>query len=286
MSEYSHVTAPTQYVEAGGIRYAYRKFGAEAGTPLLFLQHFRGNMDYWDPLVTDGLAANRPVILFNNAGVASSSGDTPDTVEALADHAAIVIGALGLPQADVLGLSIGGGVAQALALRYPALVRRLIIVGTKPRAGEGEGTAPDIFEVATRHGVPTLEDFLYLFFEPSPASQAAGKAFWERRHRRTVDVDPPTSEQTMKAQAAAIVDWEQQHGDRYADLRQITQPTLVVNGNRDIMAPTINSYILAQHIPNASLIIYPDSGHGSLFQYPELFVHHAGRFLDADPAFT
>ncbi|MCF3130621.1 alpha/beta fold hydrolase [Streptomyces olivochromogenes] len=286
MSQYSHVTAPTQYVAAGGIRFAYRSFGPESGTPLIFLQHFRGGMDHWDPLVTDGLAANRPVILFDNAGVAGSSGETPDTLEALADHAAEFVRALGLPLVDVLGLSIGGGVAQALALRHPALVRRLVIVGAKPRAGEDEGTHPDIIEVATRHEVPTLEDFLYLFFGPSPAGQAAGRAFWERRHQRVVDVDPPTSQQTMKAQLAAIVEWNQQRGERYAELGRITQPALVVNGSRDIMAPTVNSYIMAQHLPNAELIVYPDSGHGSLFQYPELFVHHVDRFLGTDVAFT
>ncbi len=285
-SQYLHVTAPTRFVEADGIRHAYRQFGQESGTPLLFLQHFRGGMDHWDPMVTDGLAANRPVILFDNAGVAGSSGETPDTIEALADHAAAFVRALGLSQVDVLGFSIGGHVAQALALRRPELLRRLVIVGSKPRAGEDEGTDPDVSEVATRHEVPTLEDFLFLFFEPSPTSQAAGKAFWERRHRRVVDVDPPTTRQTMQAQSAALLDWRERRGERYAELATITQPALVVDGRHDIMIPTINSYILAQHLPNAQLVIYPDSGHGALFQYPELFVAHVARFLDAEVAFT
>ena len=286
MSGDSHVTAPTRFAEAGGIRYAYRRFGAQAGTPLVFLQHLRGNMDYWDPLVTDGLAAGRPVILFDNAGVASSSGETPDTYEALADHAAMFIGALGLPQVDLLGFSIGGGVAQALALRHPSAVRRLVIAGARPRGGVDEGTHPDVVEVATRHEVPTLEDFLFLFFDPSPASQAAGRAFWERRHQRTADLDVPTSQQTMKAQLAAIADWRVQRGERYAELAKITQPVLVANGHHDIMAPTINSYLLAQHLPAAQLIIYPGSGHGFLFQYPGLFVAHVARFLDAEVEFT
>lgn len=286
MSQYSHVTAPTRYVEADGIRYAYRWFGTDAGTPLLFLQHFRGGLDHWDPAVTDGLAVNRPVILFNNAGIASSSGETPDTMDALADHAATFVNALGLAQVDVLGLSLGGGVAQALTLRHPGLVRRLIIVGFRPRAGEDEGTGPNIIEVATRHEVPTLEDFLYLFFEPSESSQAAGRAFWQRRHRRTMDLDPPTSQQTMKAQLAAGMEWRERRGERYAELKRIAQPTLVVNGNHDVMVPTINSYVLAQHLPNAELIVYPDSGHGALFQYPDLFVSHVARFLDTEPAFS
>src|SRR2546425_4231202 len=132
----THVTAPTQFVETNGIRFAYRRFGRDSGVPLLFMQHFRGGMDHWDPAVTDGFGKDRPVILFDNAGVASSSGETPDTIDAMAEHAAAFVGALGLSQADVLGFSIGGTVAQAFTLRYPKLVRRLILVGTGPRGGE------------------------------------------------------------------------------------------------------------------------------------------------------
>ena len=283
---HSHVTAPTQFVTANGIHYAYRRFGTETGTPLVFLQHFRGGMDHWDPAVTDGLAANRPVILFNNTGVASSSGQTPDTVEAQADDAAAFIHALGLTRVDILGFSIGGYVAQALTLRHRELVRRLVLAGTKPRAGDDTDRHPDVNTVATRHEVLTLEDFRFLFFEPTPTSQAAGERFWERRHQRTIDIDPPTSQQTMQAQTAAIVDWKLPHREAFAELETITQPTLVVNGRHDVMVPTINAYHLAQHIPAAQLIIYPDSGHASLFQYPELFVADAGRFLDRPVAFA
>ena len=149
MAKDTHITAPTRFVETDGIRYAYRRFGSETGTPLIFLQHFRGGLDNWDPLVTDGLAQGRPVILFNNAGVASSSGETPDTIDAMGDHVAVFVKALGLSQVDVLGFSIGGYVAQSLVLRHPQLVRRLVLAGTAPRNGE-PSTNPRVREVALR----------------------------------------------------------------------------------------------------------------------------------------
>jgi pimeloyl-ACP methyl ester carboxylesterase len=264
--------------KAGGIRYAYRRFGSESGTPLVFLQPIRGGLENWDPLVTDGLALGRPVILFSNAGVASSSGETPNTIDALGDHVAAFVNALGLLQVDVLGFSIGGYVAQTFVLRHPHLVRRLVLAGTGPRNGEPRKN-PRVSEVAG-NPVPVCEDFLFLFFSPSEAGLAAGRAFWEWRHQRK-DADRPSSIQTMKAQQAAIMEWAEPRGKRYADLKRIRQPTLVVNGNDDIMVPTINSFMLSQHIPNAQLILYPDSGHGALFQYPELFVAHTKVFLDA-----
>ena len=286
---YRHVTVPTQFVEANGIRFAYRRFGQEGGTPLLLMQHFRGGMDHWDPEVTDGFAESRPVILFDNAGIASSSGDTPDTIDAMAEHAADFVGALGLPQIDLLGFSIGGYVAQTLAVRHPELIRRLMLVGTGPRAGEPPQD-PKYAEYGgltdPKTGQSPIETFLYLFFRSTETSQAAGKIFWARRHARREDVDAPTSAQTMAAQRAAITEWRQPRGERFAELKAITQPTLVVNGNNDIMVPTINSFTLSQTIPNAQLIIYPDSGHGSLFQFPELFVAHGRIFLDGSVAAT
>lgn len=159
MAKDTHVTAPTRFIEANGIRYAYRRFGSESGTPLVFLQHFRGGLDNWDPLVTDGLAQGRPVILFNNAGVASSSGETPNTIEAMGDHVAAFVNALGLPQVDVLGFSIGGYVAQSFVLRHPNLVRRLVLAGTGPRNGEPSKNSR-VLEVAG-NPVPVCEDFCF-----------------------------------------------------------------------------------------------------------------------------
>jgi len=278
----THNTAKTRVVGVDGVMYAYRRLGAATGTPVIFLQHFRGGLDNWDPNVTDGLAKDRPVILFNNAGVASSGGEPADTVMGMARHVTAFLDALGLKRVDLLGFSLGGFVAQQVALESPHLIRRVILAGTGPQGGEGmDKFTPKVTEHATREK-PILEDFLYLFFSQSETSQAAGRAFWERRHSR-LDQDIPSSAAAMAAQGNAIAAWGVvPEMDRYASLRRIEQPVLVVNGTDDIMVPTINSFILQQNIPNATLVIYPDSGHGAIFQYPELFVSQARLFLDGE----
>jgi pimeloyl-ACP methyl ester carboxylesterase/phenylpyruvate tautomerase PptA (4-oxalocrotonate tautomerase family) len=212
-------------------------------------------MDHWDPAVTDGVAQDRPVVLFDNAGVAATTGDTPNTIEAMADHAVAFVGALGLSQVDVLGFSIGGYVAQTLALRHRTLVRRMILVATAPRGGD-PSQDPHAAEYAASTdpitGESSLDAFLYLFFRPTATSQAAGRAFWERRHERKRDVDHPSTLQTMAAQRAAATEWRQIRGERFSELKDISQPTLVVNGHHDVMIPTLNSlHALAAHSARA-----------------------------------
>lgn len=280
MSE-THLSAPTRFVEVDGEKFAYRRWGnASSGQPpLFFVQHFRGGLDHWDPLMTDGLAAGREVILYNGRGIASSSGAPRNRIEDMADDIALVIGALGLSQVDLLGFSIGGFQVQEVVLRHPQLVRKLILLGTGLRGGDPK-MEPRVLEVAP-NPVPTADDFLYLFFGRSEAAKQAGLAFWERRHRRA-DQDPPSSMAVAQAQAEAHAVYLQPlpGTNPYAFLNAITQPTLVLNGVDDIMIPTINSWHLSQNIPNALLLIYPDAGHGAQFQYPERFLQHAIQFLE------
>jgi pimeloyl-ACP methyl ester carboxylesterase len=282
MTDYTHQTAPTQYVEANGIRFAYRRFGKAGGVPLVFNQHYTGTMDHWDPAVTDGFAKEREVILFDNAGVSSSSGEVPASFEQMGANAVAFIKALGLPQVDVLGFSIGGFVAQEITLAAPQLVRRLILVGTGPRGGEGmAGGTPEGNRIfGAKYDEP---DHLWLsvFFTPSPASQAAGRAFLKRFRLRTKDRDPEVNDRVPLAQRAAIAKWAAPRERPYDYLKTIQQPTLVVNGSTDPIIHTVNSFILQQNLPNAQLIIYPDSAHGSHHQYPELFVRHVSMFLSA-----
>jgi len=267
-------------VDAAGIRFAYRRFGKSGGVPLVFNMHFTGTMDHWDPLVTDGLAATREVILFNNAGISNSSGEVPTTFEEMGANTIAFIKALGLKQVDVLGFSIGGFVAQEITLQARGLVRRLVLLGTGPRGGENMATlTPEAQQIfGARYDEP---DHLWLkvFFAPSEVSQAAGRAYLKRFRARVDNRDPEVNEKVAPAQIEAIGKWGVHREGAYEYLKTILQPTLVVNGDNDVIIYSINSWILQQNIPNAQLIIYPDASHGSQYQYPRRFVRHVSDFL-------
>ena len=280
----SSTNTPTQFLNLNGQRYAYRRFGGGAARPLLCLQHFTGTLDHWDPAVTDPLALAREVILFDNAGVGRSTGEVPKTIAGMTRHVMNFLDALEVRSCDVLGFSLGGMVAQQLAQDRPSIIRRMVLVGTAPRGGEDimHLEKPALSRFLTD---PNLRGYALLqkiFFAPSESSQAAGAAFVARLELREEDRDLPSGPEVGRAQMAAFREWEQFVGERFADLRNIRQPTLVVSGIYDEMIPVTNSYWLSRNLPNAVLLTYPDSGHGSLSQFHDSFTAQVSAFLASD----
>jgi pimeloyl-ACP methyl ester carboxylesterase len=282
---YSHDTAPTQFVEAGGIRFAYRRFGSpNAGhAPVVFFQHFVGNLDDHDPAISDGFAADREVVLFNSTGVATTSGAVPDTIEQMATDAGIFIDALDLNSVDLIGHSMGGLVAQQVAIQRPDLARRLVLVGTGPRGGVGIGQTPPEIAALFRVKLPRQEDmWLPILFAPTETSQKLGREYVERIVARKDRDGSPFGDQVFAGQGTAIHAYGTTKDPAYAILKNIKIPVLVVNGTDDKIIATINSYILQQFLPDAELVIYPDANHGAHFQYPGRFVTHVKLFLDRE----
>jgi len=270
-------TAPTRTIELDGIPFAYREFGPGNGAPLVFLHHFTAVIDDWDPRVIDGIAAERRVITFDNRGVGGSGGRTPTSVDAMADDAIAFIRALGLEQVDLLGFSLGGFISQLIATKEPALVRRIVLAGTGGAGSAGTGKITRRLITDTLHGALTLSDPKpYLFFTRTANGRAAAVEYMQRLKERAADRVPPTPLQGVAAQIVAIQKW----GRRAPmDLTAIEHPVLVANGEDDRMLPTRASFDLAHRLPNASLRIYPDAGHGGVFQWHEQFVRHVVEFL-------
>lgn len=273
----SYAEAPTRSITAGGITYAYRELGPQGGVPVVFFLHLAGNLDNWDPRVIDPIAKEHRVITFDNRGLGGTTGKVPDSIEAMADDAATFIRALGLDRVDVFAFSLGGMVAQALIGKHPDLVRKLILAGTGPRGGKGMAkvarvTYLDILRAALVRADPKE----FLFFNRNAAGKLAAKAFIQRLQERRKGRDRPVTIQGFRAQLKAIRNWGRAEP---ADLSTITQPTLIANGDHDRMVPSVLSENLHRRIPGSNLVMYPDSGHGGIFQFHQQFVPVAVKFL-------
>jgi pimeloyl-ACP methyl ester carboxylesterase len=269
--------APTQTINAGGVQFAYRQLGPSTGVPVVFLTHLTAVLDNWDPRVVDGLAARHRVIAFDNRGVGASSGSTPKTIEEMASDAVSFIRALGFDRVDLFGFSMGGMIAQVIAHEEPQLVRKLILAGTGPAGGEGIDKITRITYLDIARGLLTRRDpKQFLFFTRTPNGREAGKQFLARLEERTNDRDKAISLASLRAQLKAIHRWGQQQP---ANLASIQQPVLVINGESDKMVPTTNSVELDRRLPNSQLVLYPDAGHGGVFQFHQDFVKRALEFL-------
>lgn len=270
-------TAPTEFVDVNGTAFAYRRLGTTDGVPLVFLHHFTAILDDWDPRVVDGLASGRPVILFDNRGVGGSEGTTPSSVAEMGRDAVLVLEKIGIAQCDLLGFSMGGFVAQWILEHHPDLVRKAILAGTGPAGGE-HNTKPqmigEVRELAASRGKHPKQ---LLFFTQTEHGQQAADAYMARLGERAQDRDKPVTEATIAAHLTAIVGW----GDAEPqDLSKIEHPVLIANGDDDVMVPTPRSFDLLERLPNAQLSIFPDAGHGGIFQYHAAFVEQAITFLD------
>ena len=270
---------PTRTIDVGGTTFAYRELGPDGGVPVVFLHHLMAVLDDWDPRVIDGLAAHRRVIAFDNRGVGATQGKVPGTIDEMGRDAVAFIRALGLEQVDLFGFSLGGGVAQMVVLQAPDLVRRLVLAGTGPKGGGGINEITKVAVIAYVKAGLTLKDPRnFLFFPRTPVGKRAASAYLARLKERTNGRDKKISLQGRRAQLQAI---RAAGSARPDDLSVITQPVFVANGDHDLMVASSHSADMARRLPNSSLTIYPDAGHGGVFQYHEQFVPAVVEFLSA-----
>lgn len=273
----SYASAPTRTITANGTTFAYRELGPQETIPVVFFAHLAATLDNWDPRIIDAIATTRRVITFDQQGVGASAGTVPGTIEEAADDAYAFISALGSSTIDVFSFSMGGMIAQDLVVKHPKLVRKLVLTGTGPRGGQDmdkvvSTTYFDVLRAALTRSDPKE----FLFFNRDRVGKQAGKEFIERLTERTVDRDHAISTPAFRTQLKAI----QRFGRAQpSDLSIITQPTLIANGDNDRMVPSVLSEDLHRRIAGSELIIYPNSGHGGIFQYWEQFAPVAARFL-------
>lgn len=273
----SYAQAPARTVTAGDVTYAYRELGPEGGIPVIFFVHLAATLDNWDPRIIDPVAKNHHVIAFDNRGVGASTGQVPETVEAMADDAYTFIKALRFSKIDIFSFSLGGFVAQALVVKHPDLVRKLVLTGTGPKGGKDiDKVAGTTYFDMLRAALTRSDPKEFLFFNRNATGKRAARAFVNRLKERTVDRDAPIKVKAFRTQLKAIKRWGRGTPD---DLSKITQPTFVANGDNDRMVPSTLSEDLHRRIEGSELIIYPDSGHGGIFQFHDKFAPVAVEFL-------
>lgn len=273
----SYAEAPTRTVTAGGTTYAYRELGPKGGVPVVFFVHLAATLDNWDPRIIDPVAQTRHVITFDNTGVGASTGVAPPTIEAMADDAFAFIKALGHDTIDVFSFSMGGMIAQDLVLKHPDLVRRLVLTGTGPRGGKDmDKVVATTYWDVLRATLTRSDPKEFLFFNRNATGKRAAKAFIARLQERTVDRDEPISTRAFQTQLKAIRDFGR---SAPSDLSKLALPTLIANGDNDRMVPSVLSEDLHRRIAGSDLIIYPDSGHGGIFQFHDQFARVAVDFL-------
>jgi pimeloyl-ACP methyl ester carboxylesterase len=273
----SYAKAPARTVSAGGVTFAYRELGPKGGIPVVFFVHLAATLDNWDPRIVDPIAKNRHVITFDQPGVGASTGEVPDSIEAMADDAYTFIRALGFDKIDIFSFSLGGFIAQALVVKHPELVRKLVLTGTGPAGGKDiDKVAGTTYYDILRAALTRSDAKEFLFFNRNATGKPAAKAFVKRLQERTVDRDAPIKVKAFQTQLSAIKKWGR---SAPADLSKITQPTLIANGDNDRMVPSLLSEDLHRRITGSELIIYPDSGHGGIFQFHDKFAPIAVEFL-------
>jgi pimeloyl-ACP methyl ester carboxylesterase len=273
----SYAKAPARTVSAGGVTFAYRELGPKGGIPVVFFVHLAATLDNWDPRIVDPIAKDHHVITFDQRGVGASTGKVPDSIEAMADDAYTFIRALGFDKIDIFSFSLGGMIAQALVVEHPELVRKLVLTGTGPAGGKDiDKVAGTTYYDILRAALTRSDAKEFLFFNRNATGKPAAKAFVERLRERTVDRDAPIKVNAFRTQLNAIKKWGR---SAPADLSKITQPTLIANGDNDRMVPSVLSEDLHRRITGSELIIYPDSGHGGIFQFHDKFAPVAVEFL-------